>query len=53
MIKDLDWEDFDERATKYQIKKIFEKKLKPCSNSKLCEVLGCDTNEGYYWWSGR
>jgi len=53
IIKDLDWEDFDERATKYQIKKIFEKKLKPCSNSKLCEVLGCDTNEGYYWWSGR
>ncbi len=53
IIKNLDWEDFDERATKYQIKKIFEKKLKPCSNSKLCEILGCNTNEGYYWWSGR
>jgi len=55
IIKNLNWEDFDERATRYQIKKIFEKKLKPYSTSKLCQILGCEceVNEGYYWWSGR
>jgi len=54
IIKRLNWEDFDEGATKYQIKYVFEKKLKPYSGSKLCQVLGCDNIEkGYYWWSGR
>ena len=41
--------------TEGEIKKIFEKKLKPYSTSKLCQILGCEceVNEGYYWWSGR
>jgi len=54
IIKRLNWKDFDEGATRYQIRKVFKKKLKPYSTSKLCQVLGCDNIEkGYYWWSGR
>ena len=53
VIKKLNWEDFDVEATKYQIRKVFEKKLKPYSGSKLCQVLGCDIGNEYYWWSGR
>ena len=49
IIKRLEWENFDERMTEYQIKKVFEKRLKPYSNSKLKEAFGCDSNS-YYWW---
>jgi len=53
IIENLDWKDFDARATEYQISKVFEKKLKPYSDSRLSQVLGCDTKGSYYWWSGR
>ena len=53
IIKRLGWKDFDEEATKYQIKYVFEKKLKPYSASKLCQILNCDRGREYYWWSGR
>jgi len=49
VIRGLDWENFDERMTQYQIKKVFEKRLKPYSNSKLKEAFGCDS-DSYYWW---
>ena len=49
VIKKLDWDNFDERMTKYQISKVFERRLKPYSNSKLKEAFGCDSNS-YYWW---
>lgn len=49
VIKKLNWNNFDERMTQYQIKKIFERRLKPYSNSKLKEAFGCDSNS-FYWW---
>ena len=49
VIKKLDWDNFDERMTKYQISKVFERRLKPYSNSKLREAFGCNSNS-YYWW---
>ena len=49
IIKGLEWNNFDERMSKYQISKVFEKRLKPYSNSKLKEAFGCDSNS-YYWW---
>ena len=49
IIRRVEWEDFDERQTEYQIRKIFEKRLKPYSNSKLKEAFGCNSNS-YYWW---
>lgn len=49
VIKNLDWDNFDERQTEYQIRKVFERRLKPYSNSKLKEAFGCDSNS-YYWW---
>ena len=49
VIKRLNWDSFDERQTEYQIRKIFERKLKPYSNSKLKEAFGCNSNS-YYWW---
>ena len=49
VIKRLDWDNFDEKMTKYQISKVFERRLKPYSNSKLKEAFGCDSNS-YYWW---
>lgn len=52
VIKRLNWDDFDERATSYHIKKVFEKRLKPFSNSKLSQVLNCKDNS-YYWWSEK
>lgn len=52
VIKDLKWEDFDKRQTQYHIKRVFEKRLKPYSNSKLKKVFGCE-DKSYYWWSGK
>lgn len=49
VIKQLNWDNFDERQTEYQIRKIFERKLKPYSNSKLKETFGCESNS-FYWW---
>ena len=49
VIKKLDWDNFDERITQYQISKVFERRLKPYSNSKLKEAFGCNSNS-YYWW---
>ena len=49
VIKQLNWNNFDERQTEYQIRKVFERRLKPYSNSKLKEAFGCDSNS-YYWW---
>ena len=49
VIRRLNWDDFDERQTEYQVRKIFERRLKPYSNSKLKEAFGCDS-DSYYWW---
>ena len=49
VVKGLEWENFDARMSEYQIKKVFEKRLKPYSNSKLKEAFGCDS-DSYYWW---
>ena len=49
VIKKLDWDNFDERMTRYQISKVFERRLKPYSNSKLKEAFGCDS-KSFYWW---
>ena len=50
LIKTLSWENFDEEMTKYHIRKVFDKRLKPYSNSKINEALGCKETD-YYWWS--
>jgi len=52
IIKQLNWDNFNERTTQYHIKKVFEKRLKPYSNSKLSQVLNCKDNS-YYWWNGK
>lgn len=49
VIKNLNWDNFNERQTEYQISKVFERRLKPYSNSKLKEAFGCDS-KSYYWW---
>lgn len=45
----LNWDNFDEGHTKYQISNIFNRRLKPYSNSKLKQAFGCDSSS-YYWW---
>jgi len=52
VIKDLEWDDFDEKQTQYYIRKVFERRLKPYSNFKLKEAFGC-MDKGYYWWNGK
>ena len=49
VIRLFNWDNFDEEMTKYQIRRVFEKRLKPYSNSKINEILGCKEND-YYWW---
>ena len=49
VIESLNWDNFDEEMTKYQIGRVFEKRLKPYSNSKINEILECKETD-YYWW---
>lgn len=50
VFKNFNMPDFDEDVTKYQIKKLFESKLKPYGCTKLMKELPCTQCGWKYWW---
>ena len=51
VIEQLNWENFDYRQTEYQIRKVFERRFKPYSCSKLKQVLNCTNCNFHYYWN--
>ena len=53
ILEGLEWENFDERMSNYQISKIFDKKVKPYSCQKLRQVLNCINCNFFYYWNNK
>ena len=50
VLRDLNWVDFDESITKYQIHHVYTRKYKPLSCRKLRNYVRCFRCSWFYWY---
>jgi hypothetical protein len=49
-IRMLQWNDFDEKITRYQVHQIFSRRYKPVTCANLKNFVRCTKCGWFYWW---